>query len=58
MRTVRFPYSTYRGLKAPIIPPFIRGKTSWKDIWVYVDSGAAFSIFAASEAERLGDLLC
>lgn len=53
MRTVRFPYSTYRGLKAPIIPLFVRGKTGWKEIWIYVDSGAAFSIFAASEAERL-----
>lgn len=54
MRTVKFPYSSYRGLKAPIIPLLVYGKTGWKEIWVYVDSGAAFSIFAASEAERLG----
>lgn len=54
MRTVRFPYSTYKDLKAPIIPLFVYGKSDWKEIWVYADSGATFSIFASSEAERLG----
>jgi len=54
MQIVKFKYTVYRDTKNPIIPLRIMGKDSWKVIWAYVDSGATFSIFSFSEAERLG----
>lgn len=54
MRSLKFPYSEYKGLKTPIIRFEIKGKTRWVSVWAYVDSGASFSIFSTQEAERLG----
>ncbi len=53
MRVIIFPYSTYRSTPSPIIPLQVRGPKGWKQIWAYVDSGAAISIFAEDEARRL-----
>lgn len=54
MRPVVFPYSSYKGIAAPIIPIETKGKLGWARIWVYVDSGASYSLFGVEEAERLG----
>lgn len=54
MRPVTFPYTSYHGSPAPIIPVEIRGNRGWEVLWAYVDSGAAFSIFRIREAEVLG----
>lgn len=37
-----------------IIPLELKGPSGWKEIMVYVDSGASFSIFSINEANRLG----
>ncbi|MDP3723426.1 MAG: hypothetical protein Q8R91_08025 [Candidatus Omnitrophota bacterium] len=54
MRAIVFPYSLYRGIPSPIIPLQVEGPQGWKEIWVYVDSGAFVSILAEGEARLLG----
>ncbi|MEW6067295.1 MAG: retropepsin-like aspartic protease [Nitrospirota bacterium] len=54
MYSVEFNYIVHRGLKVPMIPLRVKGKKDWYDIWAFVDSGAAYSVFEVSEAERLG----
>ena len=54
MRAVVFPYRLYRSMPSPIIPIRVHGSQGWKELWVYVDSGAFFSILAEGEARLLG----
>jgi predicted aspartyl protease len=51
--SIEIGYSSYKGIKVPIIPVKIEGKDGWKKIWVFVDSGATYSILNKNEAERL-----
>jgi hypothetical protein len=50
----RFDYSVFRDAKAPVIPIEVWGKGRWHNMWVYVDSGASFTVFHTYEAKRLG----
>ncbi len=50
MPVIEFPYTRHRGFLMPIVPVSIHGHR----LWVFVDSGATFSMFAVGEAERLG----
>jgi hypothetical protein len=47
---VEFPYTLHKGYLLPIIPVSIHSHK----IWVFVDSGATFSIFSVNDAERIG----
>ena len=38
----------------PMIPLRVKGEKGWYDVWTFVDSGATYSVFEASEADRLG----
>lgn len=49
-----FPYVKIEDIYAPVIPVQMKGTDGWHRSWAYVDSGATFSVFKASEAERLG----
>lgn len=57
MHSVEFSYTMHRGLKVPMIPLRVKGTKGWYDVWTFVDSGATYSVFEASEAERLGLIL-
>ena len=54
MASLRFDYSIFRDAKAPVIPVEFWGKGRWHNLWVYVDSGASFTILHTYEARRLG----
>lgn len=54
MATHRFDYSVFRDAKAPVIPVEVWGAGRWHNLWVYVDSGASFTVFHTYEAKRLG----
>lgn len=54
MRSFRFGYSHFRDAKAPVIPVELWGRGRWHKMWVYVDSGASFTILHTFEARRLG----
>jgi len=47
---IEFPYTLHKGYLLPIIPISIHSHKAW----VFVDSGATFSILTAGEAERIG----
>jgi hypothetical protein len=47
---IKFPYISHKGYLLPIIPITILDHR----VWVYVDSGAMFTILKADEADRLG----
>jgi len=47
MYSIGFEYTAHAGRKIPIIPVIIKGETGWYEIWVFVDSGATYSIFEA-----------
>jgi predicted aspartyl protease len=47
---IEFGYTRHRGFLLPIIPVSIHGHK----LWVFVDSGATFSILTVDEAERIG----
>lgn len=51
---MRFTYTRFRGGSAPIIPIQVRGRHRWHKVWVYVDSGASFSVLRPEDAQRLG----
>jgi len=42
------------GSPCPILPLGVKSAKGWTKIDAYVDSGASYSIFAATEADRLG----
>ena len=50
MSLIEFPYTSHKGYLLPIIPITILNEK----IWVYVDSGAMFSIFHIQTAKRMG----
>jgi hypothetical protein len=50
MSFIEFPYTSHKGYLLPIIPITILNEK----IWVYVDSGAMFSIFHTETAKRMG----
>ena len=50
MPPIEFPYTRHRGYLMPIIPVSISGHK----LWVFVDSGATFSMLTVDEAERIG----
>jgi predicted aspartyl protease len=47
---LEFPYTRHRGYLMPIIPVSINGHK----LWVFVDSGATFSMLTVDEAVRIG----
>jgi len=47
---IEFPYTRHRGYLMPIIPVSINAHR----LWVFVDSGATFSMLTVDEAERIG----
>lgn len=53
MRPLNFPYVNYKGNLAPIIPVGLKVEKKAIITLAYVDSGATYSIFNGSEAERL-----
>lgn len=54
MASHRFDYSIFHNAKAPVIPVEFRGAGRWQKLWVYVDSGASFTVLHTFEARRLG----
>lgn len=50
MPAIEFTYTRHRGYLMPIIPVSINGHK----LWVFVDSGATFSMLSVDEAVRLG----
>jgi hypothetical protein len=50
----RFDYSIFHNAKAPVIPVEFWGGGRWQKLWVYVDSGASFTVLHTFEARRLG----
>ena len=50
MPVIEFPYTLHKGYLMPIIPITIQNHK----VWVYVDSGAAFSMVGAAEAGDMG----
>jgi len=47
---IEFPYTLHKGYLMPIIPITIQDHK----VWVYVDSGATFSMISAAEAADMG----
>jgi gag-polyprotein putative aspartyl protease len=47
---IEFPYTLHKGYLMPIIPITIQNHK----VWVYVDSGATFSMISAAEAGDMG----
>lgn len=50
MSVVEFPYILHKGFMMPIIPVTLLNSR----VWMFVDSGATFSIISAAEASGLG----
>ncbi len=50
MSLIEFPYTLPKGYAMPIIPITLLAQK----VWVFVDSGATFTILNAGEASRLG----
>lgn len=50
MPAIEFPYTLHKGYLMPIIPITIQNHK----VWVYVDSGATFSMVNAAEARDMG----
>jgi predicted aspartyl protease len=50
MSLIEFPYTLHKHYLMPIIPVLIAGHK----LWVFVDSGATFSIFGIDDARRIG----
>lgn len=50
MSIIEFPYTYYKGYLMPIIPITISNHR----IWVFVDSGATFTVLGVDDAHRIG----
>ena len=50
MSLIEFPYILHKGYLMPIVPITIQNHK----VWVYVDTGATFSIINAAEARDIG----
>ena len=53
MSAIEFPYSRYKDHKLPIVPIEILSGKKWYEIWVFVDSGATYSILNYKESKRM-----
>jgi hypothetical protein len=53
MRAITFPYTVHKGVAIPYIPLTLKINHTPRRFWAFVDSGATFSIFKASEIEDL-----
>ena len=53
MSLIEFPYSIYKDQMLPIVPIDIKGGDNWHEMWVFVDSGATYSVLNIREARRL-----
>lgn len=53
MARYQFNYSLFHNTKAPVIPVEFQGDGEWHKVWVYVDSGASFTVLHTFEARRL-----
>ena len=53
MPALEFPYATYKEHTLPIVPINIRSGNRWHEMWMFVDSGATYSILNAKECKRL-----
>lgn len=53
MRAITFPYTVHKGLAIPHIPLTLKINHTPRRFWAFVDSGATFSIFKASEVDDL-----
>lgn len=54
MSCVDFKYSLHHGNEVPYIPIEINNGNKWYSVWAFVDSGATYSVFEATDAKRLG----
>jgi len=43
----------FQGTYSPVIPIGLGSGSIWRKVWVYVDSGSAYSIMQEEEAKRL-----
>lgn len=50
MSLIEFPYTLHKGFLMPIIPITIHAHRTW----VFVDSGATFTILSVDDAHRIG----
>jgi hypothetical protein len=50
MSSIEFPYVLHKGYLMPIIPITILGHRTW----VFVDSGATFTVLSIDDAHRIG----
>ena len=50
MSAIEFAYTLHKGYLMPIIPITIQNHK----VWVFVDSGATFTLIAAAEASDMG----
>jgi hypothetical protein len=52
--SIHFDYAVLPNGRAPVIPVEFWGSGRWHKLWVYVDSGASFTVLHTFEARRLG----
>lgn len=50
---LKFPYSSYRQYKVPIVPLELCHEDRWHRLFAFVDSGATYSLFHPDAAARL-----
>ncbi|MFB2922526.1 MULTISPECIES: hypothetical protein [Aerosakkonema] len=50
----RFPYQRLNGILQPVVAIGIKLETGWQRVDCYVDSGAAYSVFQAEIADKVG----
>ena len=53
-KPIAFPYKVYKNYPCPIIKLALYGEKNWFETEAYVDSGASFSLFSITEAQRIG----
>ena len=52
MPVIEFPYFKYEEHTLPIVPVSIKCE-EWKDLWLFVDTGATYTVLDYKESERL-----
>ena len=53
MPIIEFPYIIYKEHRLPMVPVRIKSDDKWHEIWMFVDSGATYTILNARESKRL-----
>lgn len=53
MSPIEFPYIIYKEHRLPIVPVNVKDGTRWHEIWMFVDSGATYTVLNAQESKRL-----